>query len=55
VNALVGSLSIGQARSAVRWSRWARQAVEQWTTTAKPDVEWATETMRRAVRDGDGD
>jgi DNA-binding PadR family transcriptional regulator len=55
VNALVGSLSVEQARAAVRWTRWAREAVEGWRTTAKPDVEWATEAIRRAVRETDGD
>ena len=55
VNALVGSLSVEQARAAVRWTRSAREAVEGWRTTAKPDVEWATEAIRRAVRETDGD
>ena len=53
VNALVGSLSIEQARAAVRWTRWARGAVEGWKTTRKPDVEWAAETMLRAAREPD--
>jgi PadR family transcriptional regulator, regulatory protein AphA len=54
VNALLGSLSIEQARAAVRWARWAREAVAAWKTTAEPDVEWAAETMLRAAGETDG-
>ena len=46
VNALVASLSIEQARAAVRWARWSRGAVEAWQTTEQPDVEWAAETLQ---------
>ena len=53
VNALIASLSIEQARAAVRWARWARGAVEGWKTTRKPDVEWAAETMLRVAREPD--
>jgi DNA-binding PadR family transcriptional regulator len=49
VNALLATLSIAQARAAVEWARWARTAVEHWTTTRTPDVDWAVETLRRAV------
>ena len=55
VNALVGSLSIEQARAAVRWAGWAREAVGTWKTTEKPDVEWAAETMLRTARDPQDD
>ena len=55
VNALLATLSIEQARAAVRWARWAREAVGAWKSTVKPDVEWAAETMLRAAGEKDGD
>ena len=55
VNALIASLSIEQARAAVRWARWSRGAVEAWETTEQPDVEWAVETMLRAAREPEDD
>lgn len=55
VNALVGSLSIEQARATVRWTKWAREAVGAWNSTATPDVEWAAETMLRVARDPEND
>ena len=55
VNALLASLSIEQARAAVRWARWSRGAVEAWETTEQPDVEWAVETMLRAAREPEDD
>jgi DNA-binding PadR family transcriptional regulator len=49
VNALLGTLSIAQGRATVEWARWARTAVQDWTTTRTPDVDWAVETLRHAV------
>jgi DNA-binding PadR family transcriptional regulator len=49
VNALIASLSIEQARATVHWARWAHKAVETWKTTAKPDVDWAAETLLHAA------
>lgn len=49
VNALLGSLSIEQARATVRWARRSRGAVEAWETTATPDIEWAVKTMLHAA------
>ena len=55
VNALVASLSIEQARAAVRWARSTRNAVETWETTEQPDVEWAAKTLRHAAHEPDDD
>ena len=49
VNALLGSLSIEQARATVRWAQRSRGAVEAWETTATPDIEWAVKTMLHAA------
>ena len=46
VNALLGTLSIAQARAAAEWARWARDAVSKWTTTTTPDVDWAIRAIR---------
>lgn len=49
VNALLASLSIEQARAAVRWADWAREAVSSWKSTETPDVDWAVETIRQTA------
>ena len=49
VNALILTLMVEQARAASRWADWAKREVEQWTDTATPDVEWAQQTMLRAI------
>ncbi len=54
VNALLSSLSIEQARAAVRWAGWAREAVSSWKTTETPDVDWAVETLRQAAGETGG-
>ena len=51
VNALLGSLSIEQARATVRWAQRSRGAVQAWETTETPDIEWAVKTMLHAARD----
>ena len=51
VNALLGSLSIEQARATVRWAQRSRAAVQAWETTETPDIEWAVKTMLHAARD----
>ena len=51
VNALLGSLSIEQARATVRWAQRSRGAVEAWETTETPDIEWAVKTMLHAARE----
>ena len=55
VNALVASLSIEQARAAVRWARSSRGAIEEWETTGQPDVEWAAKTLLRTAREPQDD
>lgn len=55
VNALVASLSIEQARAAVRWARSTRTAVDAWETTERPDVEWAAKTLLDAAREPQDD
>ena len=49
VNTLILTLMVEQARAAARWAVWATREVEQWADTAAPDVEWARQTMRRAI------
>lgn len=49
VNALLLTLMVEQARAAARWAEWARGEVEQWADTTTPDVEWASQTMRRVI------
>jgi DNA-binding PadR family transcriptional regulator len=49
VNALVATIWLEQARSALRWARWARDEVGTWKTTEDPDVEWSVKVLRRAL------
>ena len=55
VNALLGSLSIEQARATVRWAQRSRAAVRAWETTETPDIEWAVKTMLHAAREPQDD
>ena len=49
VNALLVTLMVEQARTALRWAAWAKDAVDRWADAATPDVEWAVQALRRVV------